>query len=205
MLKAFISALAKRPSSAGVYNQYRDPEIVENVRVYLEYLLDHRSSLLLVGEAPGYKGCRLSGIPFTSGNIVSTSLHPFFRQCRTRLELKQVVSEATAKIFWEFLGKDKPLPILWNAFPFHPFLPGFPESNRKPNREEIIEGLDFLRLLDGIFTPGWLAGVGRVGQDCLRQAYPGRNVVKIRHPARGGKREFQLGMVQLFTRLGVSQ
>ena len=95
-----------------VYNQYRDPEIVGNVRVYLEYLLDHRSSLLLVGEAPGYKGCRLSGIPFTSGNIVNTSLHPFFRECRTRLVLKQVMSEATAKIFWEFLGKDKPLPIL---------------------------------------------------------------------------------------------
>jgi uracil-DNA glycosylase len=200
MLKAFISDLAKRPRSAGVYNQYRDPEIVENLRVYLGYLLEHRSSLLLVGEAPGYKGCRLTGIPFTSGNIIKTSLHPFFLQCRTRLVLKQVLSEATAKIMWEFLGEDKPLPILWNAFPFHPFSPGCPASNRKPKPEEIHEGLSFLRPLEEIFTPSCLAGVGCVGEACLRQAYPGRDIANARHPSYGGKREFQQGMAQLLAR-----
>jgi len=30
----------------------------------------NKSKILIVGEAPGYKGCRITGIPFTSGACI---------------------------------------------------------------------------------------------------------------------------------------
>jgi len=141
MLKALISELAVRPSSERVDNQYREPELRENLKIFLDYIAKHGSRLLVVGEAPGYRGCRLSGIPFTSGQVIETSPHSFFTECRHRLKLKQVAAEATATIFWGFLTDKELLPLMWNAFPFHPHQSGAPESNRKPEAAEIEEGL----------------------------------------------------------------
>jgi hypothetical protein len=39
---------------------------LHNLRTYLTYLMQVRPSMVLVGEAPGYRGARVSGLPFTS-------------------------------------------------------------------------------------------------------------------------------------------
>lgn len=57
-----------------VENMYATNEnTVNNLKLYLKKMLKIKPKYLLVGEAPGYKGCRWSGIPFTSEEILDTS------------------------------------------------------------------------------------------------------------------------------------
>ena len=63
-----------------VTNQYADnAQAKHNLQCYLE-LIDAQyktyspnKRILLVGEAPGYRGCRVCGIPFTSEQIIETN------------------------------------------------------------------------------------------------------------------------------------
>ena len=50
---------------------------VHNLRVYLE--LHRHARWMLVGQEAGYAGCRFSGIPFTSEDMLEgPSVHPLF-------------------------------------------------------------------------------------------------------------------------------
>jgi len=60
MLEKLLESLRERPSSATVFNQYEDDNTLNNLRQFLDYLLKHRHGVLLLGEAPGYRGCRLT-------------------------------------------------------------------------------------------------------------------------------------------------
>ena len=41
----------------------------ENLRHYLSKMLKIKPTKLLLGEAPGYKGCGITGVPFSSERI----------------------------------------------------------------------------------------------------------------------------------------
>src|SRR5690554_6491486 len=41
-----------------------------NLRLYLRQMMTRRPSFLLVGEAPGYRGCRVTGVPFTNKHLL---------------------------------------------------------------------------------------------------------------------------------------
>jgi uracil-DNA glycosylase len=58
-----------------------------NLKTYLQLLAQQRPTHLLIGEAPGYRGCRLTGIPFVSPHILGT-LHEQFRQPTKNLSKK---------------------------------------------------------------------------------------------------------------------
>jgi len=79
--------------------------------------------------------------------------------------------------------------ILWNAVPTHPHLPGKPQSNRRPSREEIIAGSGFVERLIDLTQPRLLVGVGRIAAAAL-----GERAVYVRHPAQSGATAFRLGM-----------
>jgi len=75
----------------------------------------------LRARAPGYKGCRFSGVPFTSEAQLSSGLLPF-KGDRSSC-MNQPWSENTATIFWRVMMRYHPDFIAWNCFPFHPHEP----------------------------------------------------------------------------------
>ena len=138
-LNNILNLLSQRESSDIVFNQYQDKDILNNLRLYFEYLLDEKPGTLFTAEALGYKGCRISGIPFSSSQLIKTSNHKIFKKLRDKIVLKEIISEKTATIFWNSINV-KYAPFLWNAFPFHPHEKDNQNSNRKPSKSEVEEG-----------------------------------------------------------------
>jgi len=148
------------------FNQYADSQLR---RDRLEAYLAARSGagLLLVAEAPGYRGTRISGIPLTSERQL-TGTGP---------------AEATATIVRAVLAElaIESDVLLWNVVPTHP---GTESSNRAPTRLEIEASAPFLAEL----VHGRRAiAIGRVAHARLGGPY-------IRHPSHGGAAAFRAGL-----------
>ena len=147
----------------GTFNQYaHSAALRERLGRYLEERSD--APLLLVGEAAGYRGARVSGIPFTSERQFSGS----------------GPAEATATIVHATLrelGIEDHV-LLWNVVPTHP---GTERSNRPPTRAEIEAGVRFARELAHRRR---VIAVGRLAQRALGAPY-------VRHPSHGGAGAFR--------------
>lgn len=196
LLNNFLNLLSKRESSENVFNPYKNKEILNNLKLYFEYLIQNKNNILIVGEAPGHKGCRITGIPFTSGVSIKNSEHEMFKELKDSLKFEKIIPENTATIVWDFL-ENKKVPIFWNAFPFHPFKNNNSNSNRKPNQSEIKEGEKYLKAVYEIFKPKKLCTIGRVGEKTLSNLFPDKEIIYIRHPSYGGKKDFLEGMKNL--------
>ena len=163
---SFVERLADT-AIGSTFNQYAG-SVLRRDRL-AEYL-ERRASAryLLVGEAAGYRGARISGLPFTSERQVTGS----------------GPAEATATIVHrviEELGVDENV-LLWNVVPTHP---GTECSNRRPTSREIREAMPFLEQLAG----GRRAiAVGRVAHRVLGGIY-------VRHPSHGGGAAFRKGLL----------
>jgi hypothetical protein len=169
----FVESLAAAQIGA-TFNFYRDGEGASVRRGRLANYLAERAGApwILVGEAAGYRGARVSGIPFTSE-----------RQLTGRLP-----GEATATIVHRVLsdlGVAEQV-LLWNLVPTHPHAPGNALTNRTPTRPEIVEARPFLAEL----TRGrGVVPVGRLAQAELGGTY-------VRHPSHGGAAAFRSGLLQ---------
>src|SRR4051812_36099338 len=102
---AFVRRLAAAEIGA-TFNFYRDGDGAALRRARLRaYLEAHTSTrLLLVGEAAGYRGARVSGIPFTSERQL-TGCGP---------------GEATATVVRRTLAELGLDALCWNVVPTHP-------------------------------------------------------------------------------------
>ena len=153
-----------------VFNPYRDCDPTldrpdapatrqQNLRRYLEAFADAR--YLLVGEAPGYAGCRFSGIPFTcEAQIVGQGALPW--TCDLGLCQSSTGApyrERSASVVWEALDGRHDC-ALWNVFPWHPF-GDTPLSNRKPTRAELRQGVEVLRTVLTLFAGAQVYAIGR--------------------------------------------
>jgi uracil-DNA glycosylase len=166
-----------RAEIGATFNFYRDGAGAKLRRQRLHAYLESRGDapLLLVGEAAGYRGARVSGIPFTSERQLTGS----------------GPAEATATIVHRVLAKlgvsDDVL--LWNVVPTHP---GSETSNRRPTRAEIQAASPFLHEL----TRGRIAiAVGRLAAEVLEAPY-------VRHPSHGGAAAFEAGLRRAFATIG---
>ena len=156
-------------------NFYRQGPGAARRRARLAAYLEARAGapLLLVGEAPGYRGARVSGIPFTSERQL-TGAGP---------------AEATATIVHRVLaelGLTEQV-LLWNVVPTHP---GTATSNRAPTRAEVAAGRVFA---DELATGRRVVAVGRIAHAALGGTY-------VRHPSHGGAAEFARALRDLIER-----
>jgi uracil-DNA glycosylase len=164
----FVSRLAAA-RIGGTYNFYREGPRAALRRRRLRGYLEARAEvpLLLVGEAAGYRGARISGIPFTSERQL-TGTGP---------------GEATATIVQRTLAELGLEALCWNVVPTHP---GTPTSNRRPSRAEVEASRPFL---DEIAAGRRLLAVGRLAAEATGAPY-------LRHPAHGGAAEFRAGLLR---------
>jgi uracil-DNA glycosylase len=201
-LKDFVEELAVIEVPKNAYNQYsyeaKENEIRrKNLLIYLEYMYKQKPKILLVGEAPGYRGCRLTGVPFTSEYLLMNNMNGmkvFGKEQGYKLTSNKdkLLKEATSTIIWETLIKYDIKSLSWNAFPFHPHKEANAESNRTPLIGELAIGEKPLLKIIEIFNIKKVVAVG--GKAELSLGKLNINCIKVRHPAQGGKNEFVEGM-----------
>ena len=162
----FVDSLARARIGA-TFNQYAHSRLRrERLVAYLESR--RAAPWLLVGEAAGYRGARVSGLPFTSE-----------RQLTGRAP-----GEASATIVQRTLAElgiaDDVL--LWNLVQTHP---GTRTTNRPPTSREVRAGRAFV---DELARDRDVIAVGRLAQRELGAPY-------VRHPSHGGAVAFRETLV----------
>jgi uracil-DNA glycosylase len=167
---SFVEELAAAEIGA-TFNFYREgPRARLLKRRLAGYLAGRKhASYLLVGEAPGYRGARVSGVPFTSERQL-TGAGP---------------AEATATIVRAALAELEleEETLCWNVVPTHP---GSETTNRRPSRAEIEAGSRFLAQLA---RDRRVIAVGRVAEAVTGAPY-------VRHPSHGGAEAFRSGLLR---------
>jgi len=160
-----VGAFVERLAAARIgdtFNQYADSALrCERLRRYL--VARTRAPIVLVGEAAGYRGARVSGVPFTSERQLTGS----------------GPAEASATIVrrtLEELGIADDV-LLWNVVPTHP---GSENTNRRPTRGEVEAARPFL---EAVTRGRRVLAVGRLAEAATGAAY-------VRHPSRGGAAAF---------------
>lgn len=171
-----------------------------NLALYLQEMLDRAPTVLLLGEAPGFRGMRITGVPFTSRTILAGPVNPLglFGPGRGYVlpaDAAGIAAEPTATVMWEVLAEVGILPLLWSACPWHTHVPGRPLSNRTPTAAEAALGAPFWQALRELFGIETVVAVGNVAHRSLQRN--GLNVPKIRHPAHGGRSGFKRGLEEL--------
>jgi hypothetical protein len=151
------------------FNFYREGEGAglrrERLCAYLEENAD--AELLLVGEAPGWRGTRVSGIPFTSERQLTGS----------------GPAEATATIVRQTLAELELEALCWNVVPTHP---GSETANRRPTAGEVAASRPFL---EELACGRRVIAVGRLAERVTGAPY-------VRHPSHGGGTAFRLGLLR---------
>jgi len=196
-----IDALSRVEVSGRACNQYARGDGAnairrQNLSLYFEET--GRARMMLVGEAPSHRGGRLTGVAFTSETLLLGGVDGHLgeqRGYRKATPGPKRSTEASATMVWGTIRGIEPLPLLWNAFPFHPFRDGNPLSNRMPLAGELRIGQRFIERLLEIFPIETVVAVGNHASRSLEAL--GIEHVRVRHPSQGGKQAFVAGMERL--------
>jgi uracil-DNA glycosylase len=204
-IRAFVERLASGRAGSNSVNPFAfslpaNAVRRRNLTRYLEQIGERGPTVLLVGEAPSYRGMRITGVPFTNTVILRRGVPHFglFGSANGYSvpdDLPAVAAEPTATVLWSTLVELDFLPLLWSAYPLHPHRPGNPLSNRTPSMAETAEWSWSWHALEQMFSIRTVVAVGNVAYDSL--ARTGLSVSRVRHPAHGGKKMFARGLRDL--------
>lgn len=196
-IEKFISDLANTKASEDAKNPWdytRSSNEIrrKNLEGYLTRMSLLEPKVILIGEAPGYRGCGRVGMPFSSEKLLLS--HPFFEDKKIfGIENEDApIAEASATIVWKTFDSLNFYPLMWASYPFHPHQPGKIESNRTPRGEEVLLGRVFVKNLLEMFNIQKIVAVGKVAEKNLTEM----NLVStpIRHPSHGGATLFTQGL-----------
>jgi hypothetical protein len=202
----FVKALAA-VSLPNVFNPYSDVcEIHDrrnaaasrrrNLRTFLESTHAMKVDTIWMGRDLGYRGGRRTGLALTDECHLS-EMTAVYTGCEAIQATKgPAVAERTAAEIWAVLRELDLPPLLWNVFPFHPYVPDDQFTNRKYSAAELtavddlnaalIEWLDIRRIVG-------------IGQDAV--SYASRfnvEIIAIRHPSYGGTSDYRSGMQRIY-------
>ncbi len=199
------------PSTPGLFNQYKDTDLRidqpiaddirrGNLKNYL-HSFTKRPSIVVIGEAAGWRGCRFSGIPFTSEKQLGDPSFPFNGQQSSNQATRY--AESTATTFWKHLLPFHHDFFAWNCVPFHPYQASHEKnegkygnilSNRAPTKDEIFSHSAFLAELLKLIKPKKVIAIGRSAEKALTHLEIPSTYV--RHPSHGGARQFKKNIIQ---------
>ena len=200
-IDAFVERLAAAhsgPNSVNPFDRSRDDNAIRrrNLTRYVEELSERRPATLLVGEAPGYRGMAITGVPFTNTVLLQRGIPAFgLLGAENGYEVPDapaVAAEPTATVMWQVLEGLDFLPVLWSAFPLHPHRPSDPLSNRTPTGAETAAWAWSWQALAEVFGIRSVVAVGNVAQASLARS--GWDVPRVRHPSHGGREGFRAGL-----------
>jgi hypothetical protein len=214
-LAQFLRILEQGPAnSSGVFNPWRDrdardatprAEMPRRRRANLEAYVDARrrsARVMLMGEAPSHRGCRFTGIAFSSEVEL---VHKRELVARRPLALTSCdapakpMRERSAAVIWDEIDRAGCAyeVVLWNAFPWHPYGTEV-TTNRKPRIREVQHGRAALSALLDCFTHRLeIFAVGKVAEEALARWEEFDCAGYIRHPSQGGEARFREGFREL--------
>lgn len=165
--------------------------------------LDCDPEMILVGEAPGWRGAAVSGVAFTCEHQILSGAIPRIPRRSERLSgyERGPLKEGSAAAVWETLYEIglAERAVLWNAIQMHPHLPGNPLCNRTPSPSEVMEGRPAMLALRAAFPKAKLVAIGKKSQGLMNRMGIACDL-SVRHPSFGGKPEFQASMRAAFGR-----
>ena len=154
----------------------------------------------LIGEAPGYRGATITGVPFMS--VRELGARPGLLTGEPEGDGYRIPPDPAAG--WELSASvvqkalrswPGPPPVSWPVYPNHPFRARDRSTNRAPRADEVRAGAPIaLELLHALGIRRVVA-VGRKAQAAL--ALAGIDAVAVRHPAQGGAGIFAAQMAAL--------
>jgi hypothetical protein len=168
-----------------------------NLRRYLE--LSAGATTLLVGEAPGWRGATITGVPFMS--VRELDARPGILTGSADGDGFQVPDapaagwELSASIVQKALRTWPVQPVSWPVYPNHPFVAGDRATNRPPRVPEVRAGAPIALELISALGVRRVVAIGRKAEGAL--ALAGVSAVAVRHPAQGGAARFAAGMAAL--------
>ncbi len=208
LIADLVDQIAGMPGSDQLSNLYDSThpggkERRQNFTRYLEDMASLQPHRVMIFEAPGYRGCRWTGIPVTSERIMLPGIAKwgglFGEGYQATSDVPDGYAEMTASILWNALIDlaDEP-PLIWNTVPLHPHKEGQPMSNRTPRMGEQRAGGTLFADLLTIFPCKEILAVGRTAQRMLAEY--GYESIPLRHPSQGGKPEFIRGLMKALSR-----
>jgi hypothetical protein len=200
-LLGLIRDLPARPDAEPLYGpDGAGPLRSRNLARYLDLMREIRPTVLLVGEAPGYRGTAVTGVPFMG--VRQLAAKPGLITGRAEgdgfllPEEPAFEQEASSAVVWGALAAWRgPKPLLWPVFPHHPHTAGDTHTNRTPRPAEIAAGAPIALALAAAYGITSLVAVGRKAQGAL--AANGIAADAVRHPAQGGARLFTAQLAAL--------
>jgi hypothetical protein len=213
-IEDFIARLSAVESSSICFNPYNSGEAENdqirrsNLKLYLNHMFTRKPSVIIVGEAPGYRGCHWTGIPISSEVAIMDKSHIFFSQIQGLCVVEDVTKkarkpygESTATVMWKFVDSllRDDTPLFWNSFPFHPHKMDDPLSNRTPKNDELEElSWSLTKMFEIYPSIKTVIALGRKAEKVLGTMKElkemGLSFTYVRHPSQGGKNECEKGL-----------
>lgn len=217
LMRQVFQSVTQSSGQSGLFNQYaesdRDLDIAAAAEIRRNNLLSYIAGfvtvprILVLGEAPGYDGCRFSGVPFTSEYELLN--HDFWKN---RPILQSSVragghTERSARVVWELMGPVMERVFMWNVVPHHPWKrsvrPRRKFNNRTPTLPERERFTSVLAQLVELLQPLCVLPFGKHALNATREILPQVLTIALQHPSprHGGEAIFRKQMPDVIAQL----